>query len=194
MIKLYHGTNLSSAFDIYSRGVDLSKSLPDLDFGKGFYVTDSRQKAINRAIKKTAQYNRRYKCTEEAYIVEVYINENLFDSLKYKKFEFRSEEWFRFVVNNRLSMRYLELNNITNHNRDNKYDIVFGEIADGTVTKLANFLEEGLYNINDLDFSAILPDNKQMYGYQYSFHTKESLCCIEKVICDIIKINRKRVF
>lgn len=98
------------------------------------------------------------------------------------------------MVNNRLSMRYLELNNIANHNRDNKYDIVFGEIADRTVTKLANFLEEGLYNINDLDFSAILPDNKQMYGYQYSFHTKESLCCIEKVICDITKINRKRVF
>lgn len=36
-LKTYHGTNLSSAFDIWLHGVDLNKSLPNLDFGKGFY-------------------------------------------------------------------------------------------------------------------------------------------------------------
>lgn len=56
MIKVYHGTNLSSAFDIWLHGIDLSKSLPNLDFGKGFYVTDDKRKAIERAFKKTNVY------------------------------------------------------------------------------------------------------------------------------------------
>lgn len=46
LLKTYHGTNLSSAFDIWIHGVDLNKSLSNLDFGKGFYVTDDKQKAI----------------------------------------------------------------------------------------------------------------------------------------------------
>ena len=78
MIKVYHGTNLSSAFDISIHGIDLNKSLPNLDFGKGFYTTDNKKKAIDRALKKTSDYNRRNHCSEEAYLVELLMDESMF--------------------------------------------------------------------------------------------------------------------
>lgn len=44
---LFHGTNT----DIET--IDLSRSLNHKDFGKGFYLTDSRETAIRMATKKT---------------------------------------------------------------------------------------------------------------------------------------------
>ena len=72
LLKTYHGTNLSSAFDIWIHGVNLNKSLSNLDFGKGFYVTDDKQKAINRAFKKTNDYNRRHHSKEDPYLCLLY--------------------------------------------------------------------------------------------------------------------------
>ena len=43
---LFHGTNT----DIET--IDLSRSLNHKDFGKGFYLTDSRETAIRMATKK----------------------------------------------------------------------------------------------------------------------------------------------
>jgi hypothetical protein len=43
-------------------------------------------------------------------------------------------EWCQFVLCNRLELKesYLSQNKIYHHNRDNRYDIVIGEIADGS--------------------------------------------------------------
>ena len=38
-MKLYHGTDFTSAYAIASNGVDLSYSKNFSDFGKGFYTT-----------------------------------------------------------------------------------------------------------------------------------------------------------
>jgi len=38
-VRVYHGTILTYAIDISSKGVDLSKSKKYLDFGRGFYTT-----------------------------------------------------------------------------------------------------------------------------------------------------------
>lgn len=139
----------------------MGKGLGRLDFGRGFYVTDNKRKAIDRARKKTNDYNRRYGCAEDAYLVEVYLDEEKLSQLNYKEFEFRSKEWFEFVINNRLSREFLEEHDLKNHNRDNRFDIVSGEIAD-----------------------------RKNYGYQYSFHTKRALTCMEIGSCDIIKEKR----
>lgn len=192
MIKLYHGTNLSSAFDIWLHGVDLNKSLPNLDFGKGFYTTGNKGKAITRALKKTSDYNRIHGCTEEAYLVELIVDDNLFYNMNYKKFNFRTDEWYEFVVNNRLDTFFLNKNNIFNHNKDNKYDIVFGEIADGEISNLINDVKQNRIALSDLNYSLILPRSGMSYDNQYSFHTEKSLSCIKGVSCAIIKSYNKR--
>lgn len=163
MIKVYHGTNLSSAFDISIHGIDLNKSLPNHDFGKGFYTTDNKKKAIDRALKKTSDYNRRNHCSEEAYLVELLMDEV-------------------FLINN----------NITNHNKDNKYDIVFGEIADGTIANVANRIKNNDLNINEVDYSLFIPESGRYYESQYSFHSLKSLTCIKSISCAIIKPYNKR--
>lgn len=187
--KTYHGTNLSSAFDIWLHGVDLNKSLPNLDFGKGFYVTDSKQKAIDRAYKKTNDYNKRNHCKEEPYLVEIYIEDDIWKELRTKFFRPREKDWFYFVINNRLELPYLIEHNINNHNKDNKYDLVFGEIADGEITNIANNIKNQKINIKDLDLSDILPKHGKYFGNQYSFHTEKSLSCIKSISCAIIDAN-----
>ena len=192
LIKVYHGTNLSSAFDIWLHGIDLSKSLPNLDFGKGFYVTDDRRKAVERAFKKTNDYNRRFHCDEDAYLVEMYIDNSDFTKLSTKFFKYREKEWFDFVVNNRLDLDFLESKNLSNHNKDNKYDIVYGEIADGKIADIVNSIKNNDCDINDIDYSLILPKSGKFYSNQYSFHTEKSLSCINCLSCVIIKPYRER--
>lgn len=187
IIKTYHGTNLSSAFDIWLHGIDFNKSLPNLDFGKGFYVTDSKEKAIERAFKKTNDYNRRYKCNEDPYLVEVSIDDDIWNKINSKFFYPREKDWFYFVINNRLELSYLDKNNIYNHNKDNKYDMVYGEIADGKIADIANAIKNRELDYKDLNFSDILPKYGTFYGSQYSFHTKKSLSCIQNISCAIIK-------
>ncbi len=46
-MKLYHGSN------IYIDTIDLAKSKPSKDFGKGFYLSDTRQQALEMAKFKT---------------------------------------------------------------------------------------------------------------------------------------------
>lgn len=189
-LKTYHGTNLSSAFDIWLYGVDLNKSLPNLDFGKGFYVTDNKEKAIERAFKKTNDYNKRYHCKEDPYLVEVYIENDLWKEMKTKFFRPREKDWFYFVINNRLELSYLKKHNINNHNKDNKYDMVFGEIADGKIANIANAIKNKNLDIKNLDLHDILPQYGKFYGDQYSFHTEKSLSCIISISCAIINSRK----
>lgn len=188
--KTYHGTNLSSAFDIWLHGIDLNKSLPNLDFGKGFYVTDNKEKAIERAFKKTNDYNKRHHCKEEPYLVEVFIDDASWEEMKTRFFEMREKDWFTFVINNRLELSYLKAHNIWNHNKDNKYDIVFGEIADGKIANIANEIKMQTLNYADFDYMDILPEDRKFYGNQYSFHTEKSLSCIKNLSCAIIKSRK----
>lgn len=187
MIKVYHGTNLSSAFDIWLHGIDLNKSLPNLDFGKGFYVTDSKRKAVERAFKKTNDYNKRFHCHEDAYLVEMYIDDSYFEKVNTKFFRPGQKEWFDFVINNRLELDFLIMQNISNHNKDNKYDIVYGEIADGQIASIANNIRQNICDIKNIDYSSILPETREFYGSQYSFHTEKALSCIKDISCVIIK-------
>ena len=192
LIRVYHGTNLSSAFDIFKNGIDLNKSMPNLDFGKGFYVTDNEQKAKDRALKKTNDFNKRNNLNEKAFLVVLEIDELLLSRLNVKSFSFREKNWFEFVINNRFNINFLKEHKITNHNKDNKYDVVFGEIADGKIAEIANNVKSGTYDINDIDYSLILPKSKKHYCNQYSFHTEKSLSCIRVLSCDIINANIRR--
>lgn len=188
--KTFHGTNLSSAFDIWLHGIDLNKSLPNLDFGKGFYVTDNKEKAIERAFKKTYDYNKRFHCQEAPYLVEVSVEDDLWPDMATRFFRPREKDWFYFVINNRLESLYLKEHHIHNHNKDGKYDIVFGEIADGSIAKIANDIKNKTISYDELVLTSILPQKGRFYGNQYSFHTEKSLSCIKNISCAIINSRK----
>lgn len=171
-LKTYHGTNLSSAFDIWLHGIDLNKSLPNLDFGKGFYVTDSKEKAIERAYKKTNDFNKRYHCNEDPYLVELYIEDDIWKEINAKFFRPREKDWFYFVINNRMELSYLKQHNIYNHNKDNKYDMVFGEIADGKIADIANAIKITSYLLTILILLIFCQDTVNIMAISILFTLK----------------------
>ena len=95
-MKLYHGTNYSSAIDIVNNGICLKYSKLFLDFGAGFYTTPSYDHA---AIRATQKYNAKYRTNEEPYIVEVDFRQISGVELSIGAFPRHSEKWGWFVLN-----------------------------------------------------------------------------------------------
>lgn len=190
-MKLYHGTNFSSAVNICLCGIDFSKSQKYLDFGVGFYTTPSYEHAAITAIRKTKTYNYFNKTNEEPYIVEVNCDFSINkDLIKIKQFPMHGKAWSEFVLNNRLSDDILKQYELVNHNRNGEYDIVYGEIADGNIVNIAYKVNSGLLLPSNVNYNQLLK-NGSIYGYQYSFHTELSKTCIVNLQCDIIKNKQK---
>lgn len=108
---LFHGTNT----DIET--IELSRSLNHKDFGKGFYLTDSRETAIRMATKKARIFG-----GKATLIIYEFDEAALHSDLKVKVFpEKATVEWFLFVDANRDRETQQPIHD---------YDIVIGPIAD----------------------------------------------------------------
>lgn len=132
-MKLYHGTNYSSAINIVNNGIKLS----------------------------IVSYPR------------------------------HSERWGRFVLNNRLTSDILFAYGIVEHNQDAKYDVCYGEIADGNIINISYEVNNRIISPEDVDFNDFLKDNGEVYPQQYSFHTLKAISCINVLSCSIIKNKQK---
>lgn len=190
-MKLYHGINYSSAINIVNNGIQLEYSKPFLDFGAGFYTTPSYDHAALVAIRATKKYNVKHKKQEDPYIVEVDfkpINEIKLSTISYPR---HSERWGRFVLNNRLSADILSAYSIIEHNQDAKYDVCYGEIADGNIINIAYEVNNKIIAPENVDFNDFLKDNGEVYPQQYSFHTQKAISCIKVLSCGII-INKQK--
>lgn len=190
-MKLYHGTNYSSAMNIVSNGIDLKYSKPYLDFGAGFYTTPSYDHAASAAIRTTLKYNAKHETKEEAYIVEVEFKPIKGIELSKAMYPRHSERWGKFVLNNRLTRNILSSHSILEHNQDAKYDVCCGEIADGNIINIAYQVNNGLIALKDVDYTDFLKDNGEVYPQQYSFHTSKAISCIKVLSCDTIKNKQK---
>lgn len=91
----YHGTDMRGAANIRMRGIDLSKSRIDLDFGKGFYVTENYEQATLMA-RRTA---RRLGSTPEVLSFQVKPSE--LNLLSKKIFDSADLEFVDFAKRNR---------------------------------------------------------------------------------------------
>ena len=80
-MKLYHGTNVD--FD----EIDLSKSKPNKDFGKGFYLSDNYEQALNMAHTKMNLLE-----TGKPIVQTYEINNNEWEKLHILRFKDYSEE------------------------------------------------------------------------------------------------------
>lgn len=109
---LYHGSNT----DI--KCIDLAMCRPYKDFGRGFYLTEMKDQAEKMAKRVAKIYG-------GIPIVNIYEIGDILgnDELNVRKFDEQpSEEWARFVMNNR-SRGFTDYSS-PECNLDNKYDII----------------------------------------------------------------------
>ena len=150
---LYHGSNV--AID----EIDLSKSRPGKDFGKGFYLSADKQQAIELAESKVAFLG------GEPIVTEFEFDDSIISSgkLKVKSFNTYTEEWAKFVYDNRENFSDSPIHD---------FDIIYGPIANDKVgAQIRNFksgsisLDELMRRIKYLNFPVLLWHRN---GYQDS--------------------------
>lgn len=120
-IVVYHGATQEVTRPICAFG------RAQLDFGRGFYVTDLRQQAVEWAV-RTAHNRRetpvlnRYMLNRKGYIAEG-------KTIVFKAYD---EEWFDFIVASRMGM-----------NPSAGYDYIEGGVANDRVVDSINFYLQG---------------------------------------------------
>ena len=127
-MKLYHGSN------ILIEAIDLSKSKPFKDFGKGFYLSDIESQAQEMAQFKVSLFDGEPMVTAFEFDKEAMLKANL----KVLFFENYSEEWLDFVISNREGKA-------TKH-----YDFVYGPIANDKVGLQLRKYKDGSINKQEL--------------------------------------------
>ncbi len=86
-----------------------------------------------------------------------------------------TEEWAMFVMNNR-NRTYTNMKDIL-CNKDNKYDIVIGPVADDNMALLFRQYENEIIGFETLLKGMIYKKTSS----QYSFHTEKSIKLLRKV-------------
>ena len=156
-MKLYHGTNIDFS------EIDLAKSFPLKDFGKGFYLTTIREQAERMAKRKQEALG------GKAIVQEYEFDENVLhkDDLKALVFEGTTPEWATFIFNNR------------SRNKDYRhdYDIVVGPIADDGVAFLINQYTTGAVTL--AQFTRMLKFKK--LSNQYFFGTEKAVKQLRRI-------------
>lgn len=162
---LFHGSNIKIA------EISLIMCRPFKDFGRGFYLTDIRTQAEQMA-ERTARI---YGGNPVVNAFEIQNDFRQLPSLKIKDFgEQTTEDWARFVMNNR-NPNFSDIQNEL-CNKDNKYDIVIGPVADDNMAVLFRQYENEL-----IDFQTLLKGMiYKKTSSQYSFHTQEAVSLLTK--------------
>ena len=126
-----------------------------LDFGKGFYLTSSKEQAERWVKNRLDEINK-----------IGYVNSYLFDAenaeekLNIKIFESANEEWVDFVLSNRISDEFTH-----------DFDIVIGPVADDKVYTQFTLFENGVISKEDL-IERLLTHK---LVDQYLFHTEKAI-------------------
>lgn len=168
---LYHGTNI----DIDK--IDLNKCAPYKDFGKGFYTTTIFDQAKAMADRKSRIFG------GQPCIISYNAPDNLLDlkEINIKVFPSTSKEWAVFIINNR--NRDFKDFSSAECNVDNKYEIVFGPVANDTLTTLIRQYQRGYIDseilLKEMQYTA--PSN------QYSFHSQKAIDLLKKTGVQWIK-------
>lgn len=154
---LFHGSNT------LIESIDLSRSKPYKDFGKGFYLSEEKSQAMAMAAFKSLQLGGEALVTSFSFDETALNNPNL----KIKIFKDYSEEWADFVLANRDGKNNVE-----------SYDIVYGPIADDKVGLQIRKLKDG-----SIDKAEFLNRLKYMKGitFQYYFGTEAAIKLLKRI-------------
>lgn len=116
IVTLYHGSSKRI------ESPDISNSRTDIDFGAGFYMTDTQKMAGKWACNTVTSYVNSYRLT--------------LDGLRIKKLE-ANEEWLDFVIYNRTNEGALPFS-------PKDYDLIIGPTADDKLFATIDLYSEGL--------------------------------------------------
>lgn len=157
-MRLYHGTNQEF------NDIDLTKSKPNKDFGRGFYLSADYEQAFRMAQVKTEQLE-----TGCPVVMTYDISEQELDSLNILKFDNYTEEWAKFIMLNR--------NNCTDKPA-HEYDVVIGPIANDRVG-----LQLWKYENHSIDLPTLVRNLQYMKGItlQYFFGTEKAIKLLHRI-------------
>lgn len=156
-MKIYHG----STFVVEQPSLEILNYRTD--FGKGFYTTTDIKQAKRWTIIKKKRLGKEQNEENVHQYVNVY---EYIDNkeLNILKFEGATEEWLKFVFENRQSNELIH-----------KYDIVMGPVADDNLYQVLVNYENGVYDMEE----TIKRLKTYTLSNQISFHTLKSLECIK---------------
>lgn len=157
-MRLYHGTN--QEFD----KINLLKSKPNKDFGRGFYLSPDYDQAWNMALVKVDQLE------FGAPVVMTYdVEDDVWSDLRVLRFEGYTEEWAMFILLNRNNP-----SNLPAHD----YDVVIGPIADDRVG-----VQLWKYQNHTIDLPTLVRNLRYMKGVtmQYFFGTERAIKYLKRV-------------
>ena len=160
-MNVYHG-----GYTIIEE-IDLSKSLPNKDFGKGFYVTKFRHHAESWA----KIIGRKHKT--EGFVTEFVFYDTEFTErlCKVKRFDAYNEEWLDFVVENRNPFGKIH-----------DYDIVEGPVANDKVqNRIGNYLD------------GLISKAKFLEELKWHENTHQICFCTFKSLLTLQRTDRKQV-
>ncbi len=153
---LFHGSNIEI------EEVNLEKSKPYKDFGRGFYLSDDEAQAIDMAKFKMLTLGGECKVSK----FEFNKDDLLSSGLKCKIFQNYSEDWLDFVIDNRMGHEV------------EKYDFVYGPIADDKVG-----LQLRKYKDEEITKKELLKRLKYLKGitFQYFFGSEAAIKYLKKI-------------
>ncbi|MBE6273765.1 MAG: DUF3990 domain-containing protein [Bacteroidaceae bacterium] len=155
---LYHGTNVEF------EKIDLLKSKPNKDFGRGFYLSPFFEQAKDMAETKVEQLE-----YGNPIVFQYEVKEEDMADLRILRFDSYSEEWAKFILANR---------NNKSEKAVHDYDIVIGPIADDKVG-----LQLWRYEIRSIDLPTLVRNLQYMKGVtiQYFFGTERAINILRRV-------------
>ena len=157
---LYHGSNIEIEV------IDLSKSKPYKDFGRGFYLSADKMQALRMAEQRTS-----IELSGKPIINCFSFDESALTdgTLKVLSFDDYSIEWTKFVLQNRDH----EVKQPSHH-----YDVVYGPIADDGVT-----FQLRRYKAGALSIEQLVEELKYSRGitFQYYFGTELAISKLKKL-------------
>ncbi len=149
MIMVYHGSGREVVKP------DLSFSRPDLDFGRGFYLTPIRDQAVRWALRSLRRGNRaflnRYRFDLESVAAAGY---------QFRDFPEYSEEWLEFIIANR-SGKAIQ-----------GYDVVQGGVANDKV-----------FNTIELYFDRLIDKSEALKRLKFE-KPNHQICILNQEIVD----------
>ena len=162
-MRLYHGSN--TAF----KEIDLSFCRPNKDFGQGFYLAPDRIAAERMAKRIVRRFG------GKAYLMTFDFDEASLADVPVKRFPQPSEEWAMFVMANRRPQVAA-----IDHNRDNRYGMVVGPVANDDLALLFRQFALGLVTVEML----VREMQFKQLTIQYSFHTPLAVSALRFVGVD----------
>ena len=160
MRKVYHGASQEVSSPLVHVGRE------NLDFGKGFYVTDIRNQA-----KIWAEVKSRYLMDAKGYINEYLFDfDNAIKEYRYKKFEKYDREWLHFIVDSHDGLKVWK-----------GFDIIEGGVANDRVIDTVEAFKAGQIS----EEKALIELSKHQPNNQ--------ICILKQEVVDKYLIFRKSI-